>query len=79
MIKTKVLAAKERRIQAVYDMIKTAYDECRYPPSIREICIELDISSTSTVHSYLAELERRGMIIVHHGVNREIMIAKQAG
>lgn len=29
MMKTKVLAAKERRIQAVYDMIKTAYDECR--------------------------------------------------
>lgn len=79
MMKTKVLAAKERRIQAVYDMIKTAYDECRYPPSIREICIELDISSTSTVHSYLAELERRGMIIVHHGVNRGIMIAEQAG
>ena len=79
MMETKVLAAKERRIQSVYDMIKTAYDECRYPPSIREICIELDISSTSTVHSYLAELERRGMIIVHHGVNRGIMIAKQAG
>lgn len=79
MMETKVLAAKERRIRAVYDMIKTAYDECRYPPSIREICIELDISSTSTVHSYLAELESRGLIIIHRGVFRGIALAKQAG
>ena len=40
---------REERIQAVYAMIKDAYDQRRYPPSIREICQELGINSTSTL------------------------------
>jgi repressor LexA len=33
-----------------------------YPPTVREICTELDLSSPSTVHVHLANLERLGFI-----------------
>ena len=40
-------------------------DEIRakgYPPSVREICGAVGFRSTSTVHSYLSELEKNGLI-----------------
>ena len=33
-----------------------------YPPSIREICQAVDLKSTSSVHSHLETLERKGYI-----------------
>ena len=33
-----------------------------YPPTVREICTELDLSSPSTVHAHLANLERQGLL-----------------
>lgn len=33
-----------------------------YPPTVREICAGLDLSSPSTVHAHLANLERQGLI-----------------
>ncbi len=33
-----------------------------YPPSVREICDAVHLSSTSTVHGHLARLEKRGLI-----------------
>ena len=33
-----------------------------YPPTVREICTALDLSSPSTVHAHLANLERHGLI-----------------
>ncbi len=44
------------------------------PPSVREICIELDIKSTSTVHKYLKELETAGYIEREFNQNRSIRI-----
>lgn len=82
MLKKDKMTAKEKReckIQAVYDMIRTAYDEHCYPPSIREICIELGVGSTSTVHRYIAELENRGLLVVHHGINRGLQLTERVG
>jgi len=70
---------REEKIQAVYAMIKDAYDQHRYPPSIREICQELGINSTSTIHAYLTELENRGLLIVHRKINRGIMLTQNVG
>ena len=39
-------------------------------PSVREICEEVGLSSTSTVHHHLKALEEKGMIVREHGVNR---------
>ena len=33
-----------------------------YPPTVREICTALDLSSPSTVHAHLSNLERLGLI-----------------
>ena len=44
-------------------------------PSVREICDEVGLSSTSTVHHHLSALEEKGFIAREHGVNRCIRIA----
>ncbi|MDO1605526.1 transcriptional repressor LexA [Lactobacillus sp. YT155] len=33
-----------------------------YPPTVREICDTVDLSSTSTVHGHLSRLEKKGFI-----------------
>ena len=43
-------------------------------PSVREICDNTGLSSTSTVHYHLKHLEDKGYIVREHGVNRCIRI-----
>ena len=43
-------------------------------PSVREICDNTGLSSTSTVHYHLKHLEDKGYIVREHGVNRCIQI-----
>lgn len=45
-----------------------------YPPSVREICQDLDIASTSTVHSDLHYLTEQGYIEMDTGRNRTIRL-----
>lgn len=73
-MKEKLHEKREKMLHATYDLIKAAYDERRYPPSIREICVELGIGSTSTVHGYISELEDRGLLVVHHRTNRGLIL-----
>lgn len=44
------------------------------PPSVREICTDLGIKSTSTVHKYLKQLEQAGCIERDQNLNRSIKI-----
>ncbi len=46
----------------IYDYIKEYVNEKGYPPSVREICAAVHLSSTSTVHSHLEKLEKKGLI-----------------
>jgi SOS regulatory protein LexA len=46
----------------IYDFLKDYTENKGYPPSVREICEAVDLSSTSTVHGHLKRLEKRGMI-----------------
>ena len=45
------------------------------PPSIREICADLSIKSTSTVHRYLKQLEDKGLLTRGQNLNRSIRLA----
>lgn len=57
--------AKEikRDIQSeIYDFIRSEVINKGYPPSVREICKKVGLSSTSTVHSHLSKLEKKGLI-----------------
>lgn len=46
----------------IYDFIKAQISEKGYPPSVREICQAVGLSSTSTVHGHLNRLEKKGLI-----------------
>ncbi len=63
-----------RSQQKILDFLKDCSSEGRVP-SVREICTEVGLSSTSTVHHHLNALEEKGFIIREHGVNRCIRIS----
>jgi len=46
----------------IYEFIKSYANEKGYPPSVREICAAVGLSSTSTVHGHLERLEKKGLI-----------------
>ena len=48
--------------QQILDYIKGFIIERGFPPSVREICNAVNLSSTSTVHSHLSALEEKGYI-----------------
>lgn len=50
------------REQAILNCIKNKIRENGFPPTVREICNEVGLRSTSTVHGYLARLEELGVI-----------------
>lgn len=50
------------RQEQVLDYIRESLRTRGYPPTVREICAALKLSSPSTVHAHLANLERRGLI-----------------
>jgi len=50
------------KLNAVLEFIKTYATDFGYPPSVREICKELNISSTATVYYYINKLQQRGDI-----------------
>lgn len=52
-----------RRKQAeIYEFLKDYTEEKGYPPTVREICEEVSLKSTSTVHRHLQRLEQKGLI-----------------
>lgn len=50
------------RQQQVLEFIRASVRANGYPPTVREICAALDLSSPSTVHAHLANLERLGLV-----------------
>ena len=50
------------RQEQVLEFIRESVRANGYPPTVREICAGLDLSSPSTVHAHLANLERLGLI-----------------
>lgn len=62
-----------KREQSVFNMLLTRQDT-GIMPTVREICSECDISSTSVVHKILASLEERGYIKRFSNSSRSIVI-----
>ncbi len=48
--------------QLILNCIKQSLKDKGYPPSVRELCASVGLSSTSTVHSHLNTLEKKGYI-----------------
>ncbi len=51
-----------KRQQQIYDFIKSELISKGYPPTVREICENVGLKSTSTVHAHLDKLENKGYI-----------------
>ena len=51
-----------RRQEQVLELIRESVRLNGYPPTVREICVALDLSAPSTVQVHLANLERLGFI-----------------
>lgn len=69
------LTAKQQRI---YDYLKMTILEKGFSPSVREICTEVGLSSSSTVHAHLSALEEKGYIRRDPTKPRTIEIADQS-
>lgn len=62
--------------QEIYRFILTYSQEHAYPPSVREICEAVGLSSTATVHVHLKNLERNGLIMRDPSKQRSIQIVE---
>lgn len=50
------------RQRQILEYIHNYFRDKGYPPSVREICAATNLKSTSTVHSYLVQLEKKGYL-----------------
>lgn len=64
----------EPKEQLVFDYIKENIRKNGYSPSIRDICTALNIKSTSTVHTCLDRLEKKGYIQKENGKSRTLRV-----
>ncbi|WP_101913170.1 transcriptional repressor LexA [Megasphaera vaginalis (ex Bordigoni et al. 2020)] len=65
----KLLNHRQRQI---LEYIRSCVHQNGYPPSIREICSSVGLSSTATVYSHLKSLEENGLIRRGSSKNRTI-------
>ncbi|MBQ8508940.1 MAG: transcriptional repressor LexA [Clostridia bacterium] len=65
------------REREIYNYILNAIRNEGYSPSVRDICNALNMKSTSTVHTYLERLERKGMIQKESGKSRTLRIENE--
>lgn len=71
-------AGLSQRHQKILSFLQTFTQEKGYPPSIREIGNQTQISSTSVVNYYLNQLEEMGFISRGSNVSRGINLLKTA-
>lgn len=69
------LTQKERE---VYEYISECLEKNGFAPSVRDICAEVGIKSTSSVHEYLRKLEAKGYIRKSSGKSRALCIESGA-
>ena len=70
----KGLSDRQKRI---LEVLEDFQNEAGYPPSIREICENANISSTSVVNYYLDQLEKSGHIERDRRISRGLRITGQ--
>jgi repressor LexA len=69
-----ILTSKQKLI---LDFLKAQIRRKGYPPTVREICEAVGLSSTSTVHAHLETLERKGFIRRSPTKNRSTEILEE--
>lgn len=64
----------DKKLESVLSFIKSFSVKHGYPPSVREICAGLNISSTASAYYYLKKLEKDGKLTKSPSKNRAIDI-----
>ncbi len=67
------MTALKPKEQRVLDYLKDKIAKQGYAPSVREICADLNIKSTSTAHMYIERLANKGYIERENGKSRTII------
>jgi len=62
--------------QMILEFVTSYMEENGYPPSIREICKGVGLSSTSTVHAHLETLKRKGLLEKADAKSRGLRVKK---
>lgn len=52
----------QEKVQKVYEFVLCYVSKNGFPPSIRDICANLNIKSTATAYSYLNKLKSKGLL-----------------
>lgn len=65
---------KQSKEQLVLACIRTQIEQLGYPPSVREICRAVGLSSPSTVHGYIKRLAEKGLIVQDGSKKRTIRL-----
>ncbi len=68
------MAALSQKDYDILDFILKEQDQRGYPPTVREICDAVGLSSTATIHARLKKLEKHGMLIKESSKNRSIKV-----
>ncbi len=66
----------DEKLNTVFNFISDYTNENGYPPTVRELCAKLDLSSTSVAHYYLKRLKDSGRILSTPKKNRAIITNK---
>ena len=65
-----------KKLEQLYNFIVEFTNDNNYPPTVREICSNLNFSSTSVAHYYLEKLRKEGKISNEKNKNRAISLNK---
>ncbi len=66
----------ELKLQELMQYLDSFVSENGYPPSVREICRDLNLHSTATAFNYLEKLKKRGLINKSDSKNRAIGLCR---
>lgn len=58
----------------ILDFILEKQNKMGYPPTVREMCEAVGLSSTATIHARLKKLEKHGYLIKENAKNRSIKV-----
>lgn len=67
---------KSKQLEILQFIYETAADR-GFPPTVREICNAVNLSSTSTVHGHLTRLERKGYLLKDPAKPRAIEVTRE--
>ncbi len=68
------MAKIEEKLERLFEYVKNYQDFNGYPPTVRDICKDLQIKSTATAHYYLEKLSQKGLIIKNDDKKRAITV-----